>query len=628
MRLSLRNRFLVPTLGLIVLGTGILTAASYYKSKDALTTAIHDQINALADSTNNIISSWLHDRQQDVKSWSKQRIYQLAALDSTMGITARSRADAQLADLKKSFPYYEDINLTNADGEVVAASSPGIANKIHVAGRQYFQDAIHGKLAITGVVRSKHTGNPVFMIAAPVRNDGNIVGILFAVVDIAHFSKMFIDPVKLGKRGYAYLVNHKGMVIAYPDKSQILKLDLKSYAWGRQLLAKGNGLMTYTWQGLPRFAALRRNPELNWTLVVSTPTEDVFAPVKSLGYVNLSVAAGIIVLAAVLILLLVRSTVNPINHIISGLGDASEQVATSADQVSASSQQLAEGSSQQAAALEESSSSLEEMTSMTRQNANNAGQANTLMKEAIQVVAAANDSMQQLTTSMHEISQASEETSKIIKTIDEISFQTNLLALNAAVEAARAGEAGAGFAVVADEVRNLALRAAEAARNTATLIEGTVKKVHEGDELVVRTNTAFSEVAKTSGKVDELVSEIAAASQEQAQGIEQVNKAVAEMDKVTQQTAAIGEESSAAAVEMNTQAKEMKSFVSQLIHIVGANGNGNGSGNGKTTFEELRKPVQNQTARTPRSQDKQLAYEHKAEPQQVIPLDEDDFADF
>ena len=137
---------------------------------------------------------------------------------------------------------------------------------------------------------------------------------------------------------------------------------------------------------------------------------------------------------------------------------------------------------------------------MTKQNADNAGQANSLMSGTKQVVATANESMGRLTESMGEITRASEETSKIIKTIDEIAFQTNLLALNAAVEAARAGEAGAGFAVVADEVRNLAMRAADAAKNTANLIEGTVKKVKDGSDLVSQTNEAFQQVAGSSAK--------------------------------------------------------------------------------------------------------------------------------
>jgi methyl-accepting chemotaxis protein len=148
------------------------------------------------------------------------------------------------------------------------------------------------------------------------------------------------------------------------------------------------------------------------------------------------------------------------------------------------------------------------MASMTRQNAENSAQADNLMQEANQVVETANSSMAQLIDAMGDISKASEETSKIIKTIDEIAFQTNLLALNAAVEAARAGEAGAGFAVVADEVRNLAMRAADAAKNTAALIEGTIKKVEGGSDLVLETNESFKEVAERTSKVGELVAEI------------------------------------------------------------------------------------------------------------------------
>ena len=175
---------------------------------------------------------------------------------------------------------------------------------------------------------------------------------------------------------------------------------------------------------------------------------------------------------------------------------------------------------------------------------------------------------------MDEISKASEETSKIIKTIDEIAFQTNLLALNAAVEAARAGEAGSGFAVVADEVRNLAMRAADAAKNTADLIEGTVKRIQEGSNIVQRTSAEFSRVAASSTKMSELVGEIAAASSEQSQGIEQLNKAVSEMDKVVQRNASNAEESASASQEMNSQAAQMNGFVIDLVAIVGGSADG------------------------------------------------------
>ena len=198
------------------------------------------------------------------------------------------------------------------------------------------------------------------------------------------------------------------------------------------------------------------------------------------------------------------------------------------------------------------------------------------MTEARRAVGQANKSMGNLTSSMNQISKASLETQKIIKTIDEIAFQTNLLALNAAVEAARAGESGAGFAVVADEVRNLAMRAAEAAKNTANLIEGTVKTVKEGSAIVAATNSEFHEVEAAVSKSGELVGEIAAASNEQAQGIDQVSKAVTDLDKVVQMNSANADKSAAASEEMNAQAEQVKSFVGDLEAMVGGSkGKGN-----------------------------------------------------
>jgi len=251
-----------------------------------------------------------------------------------------------------------------------------------------------------------------------------------------------------------------------------------------------------------------------------------------------------------------------------GVLDASEQSALSAGRVSEISSSLAQGASEQAGALEETSSSIEQMASVTRKSAGNASEANRLMGEVNEVVGRANRSMVEVTESMHEIFSASEETQKIVKTIDEIAFQTNLLALNAAVEAARAGEAGSGFAVVADEVRNLALRAANAAKNTATLIEGTVVKVKQGSQLVERVNNEFQMVAQSASKSGILVADIAGATEEQANEIGQINKALSGIDQVTQRNAADAEEAASASRQMNAQAGQTKLYITDLMALV------------------------------------------------------------
>lgn len=280
---------------------------------------------------------------------------------------------------------------------------------------------------------------------------------------------------------------------------------------------------------------------------------------------------------------LVRSISKPIQTVIAGLTESAEQVASGSSQISTASQELAEGASRQAASIEETSASIEELSSMTKQNADNAQEATQLMTESKKTITRTHESMEQLTSAMRKISKSSEETQKIVKTIDEIAFQTNLLALNAAVEAARAGEAGAGFAVVADEVRNLSKRAAEAARNTSSLIEATVTIIHEGAGLVENVNSEFGDVLTSASKVEQLMNEIAAASREQAQGIDQINTSVSDVDTTVQQNAANAEESASASAEMNGHAEQLKTFVDELVTLIEG---GDNHGDAAVRFDE------------------------------------------
>ena len=311
------------------------------------------------------------------------------------------------------------------------------------------------------------------------------------------------------------------------------------------------------------------------TSSLDSSTKGSTAAFNSLGAASTTMIVGLVLAALIgitLALFISRAITKVLKEISNMLDEGSNQVASASSQVSSSSQSLAEGASEQAASLEETSSSLEEMASMTKRNAENAQNANDLAKQARAAADKGVGDMQSMNAAMEAIKVSSDDIAKIIKTIDEIAFQTNILALNAAVEAARAGEAGMGFAVVADEVRNLAQRSAQAAKETASKIEGAITKTAQGVQISAKVAEALNEIVAKARQVDQLVAEVSSASREQTQGITQVNTAVGQMDKVTQSNAANAEESAAAAEELKAQADAMKDSVAELLKLVGGSG--------------------------------------------------------
>jgi len=322
-----------------------------------------------------------------------------------------------------------------------------------------------------------------------------------------------------------------------------------------------------------------------------------------------------------------QTMVISLNEVLGEVNSSSMQVAAGTSQVSDSSQALSQGATEQAASLEEISSSLTELAAQTKTNAENASQANQLAVGAREKAESGNDQMQEMIGAMSEISSSSKEIAKIIKAIDEIAFQTNLLALNAAVEAARAGKHGKGFAVVAQEVRNLAGRSAKAAQETTELIEGAVKTVESGMEIVNRTASALSEIVDGSVKVADLVGEIASASNEQANGIYQINQGLSQVDQVTQQNTATAEETASASEELSGQAMQLKHLVSRFIL----------KGNSKTHDDRKRervskegpRPLPEPAGRDHWGEDAALAVREQAlEPKDFIALDDQEFGRF
>jgi methyl-accepting chemotaxis protein/methyl-accepting chemotaxis protein-1 (serine sensor receptor) len=313
-------------------------------------------------------------------------------------------------------------------------------------------------------------------------------------------------------------------------------------------------------------ADLSRLSELEDQQMIKDKTEAEDSTSRALWLCGLLIACC--VAAGVLALFVIRQVNASLRRVTRDTRDIANQVASAAGQVSGSGMSLSQGASEQAASIEETSASTTEISSITSRNADNAKKASELMQEAAVIVDGLNSAHRQLNQAITGVSESSEKVSKIIRIIDEIAFQTNILALNAAVEAARAGEAGLGFAVVADEVRNLAHRSAQAAKDTASLIEESVARSHEGRDRLQEVLKAVENNSRISADVRIAVDEVSASSQEQARGLEQISKAISQMEQVTQQNAASAEENAAAGEELSAQAESLRDVVDLLERMV------------------------------------------------------------
>jgi len=539
---------------------------------------------------------------------------------------------------------YYDLFLINADGYAFYTVAQESDYQTNFENGKFASSGL-GKL-FRNVKASKDYGvadfapyassnnDPCAFIAQPVLHGGEVEMVVALQLSLDAINTIMQQREGMGETGETYLVGSDKLMRSdsfLDPTGHSVKASFANPSTGSvdteattlALSGKEDAKIIIDYNGNPVLSAFTplKIGDTTWALIAEIDESEAFAAVNTMKWLILIVS--VVSAAAIfgIAWLIARSISKPINEITHGMSEGANQVASASGQVSSSSQSMAEGASQQAASIEETSSSMEEMSSMTRKNAENASNADNLMKEANQVIKTADESMDHLIISMEDISKASEETSKIIKTIDEIAFQTNLLALNAAVEAARAGEAGAGFAVVADEVRNLAMRAADAAKDTAELIDGTVNKVSNGSELVTTTNDAFSQVAESAAKVGDLVAEISEASKEQSNGIEQVNLAITEMDKVVQQNAANAEESASASEEMNAQAEQLRDYVGDLVQLVtGKKDQDSGITGARTIKHAVHQPQPTSTGKK-----KMLIQSTKeVRSDQVIPFDDDD----
>ena len=450
------------------------------------------------------------------------------------------------------------------------------------AGDYYLRAKREGHPVVLEPFTYEVAGKDVLMttITVPIKEQGRFVGAIGVDLGLRALAQI-VGDIDMKGETFLSVLSQEGKYIAHENSAVQGKMATNEHSWMQEYMDDLKNARPFTLvnqsdvfdEKAYRVARPFSIGETgtSWTVMATMPVSQVMAQANAL--IRTTTVAGITGFAAIAlaVFFLSRSIANPIGRIVASLSSGSEQTSSAASQVSSTSQSLAEGSNEQASSLEETSSSLEEMSSQVKHNAENAGEAEQAVNKGRSEVEGGVQAMDKMSQAIHEIKGSSEETSKIIKTIDDIAFQTNLLALNAAVEAARAGEAGKGFAVVAEEVRNLAQRSAEAAKNTSELIEKSQVSAENGVAVVDDVSQRLTRIQESVQQVETLVKEIAAASKEQAQGIDQVNTAVSEMDKVVQQNASDSEETASAAQELSSQAAEMDKVVRELSSIVQGN---------------------------------------------------------
>jgi len=482
---------------------------------------------------------------------------------------------------------YNGLWLATPQGEIftgtLQSGKTAPYDQIDIASRGYYKEISKTHAPTIGdAVMSKSTNEPIIVVCSPVFDEQKtFIGFVGLSVNL-NFLVDLISAQTIGETGYAFIVDDQGFMVAHPTKEKILKLNFAQVPGAEtvaeKMMSGTKGVDQYTSSnGKEKLCAFTPTQSKNWSVAMSMEVDEYQSPVRKLKVLLYAVIIIAVLLSAIVVILFARSLTKSITGIVHGLKHNADHLKQGAQQIAASGDSIASGSSQQAASLEETSAALEEITSMTQQNSNNAHTAESMAHESEKGYHEADQAMHQLNGSIDAIKQASEETQKIINTINEIAFQTNILALNAAVEAARAGESGAGFAVVAEEVRALAQRTADAAGNTSNIIGNTVDRINEGQLYVGTAMDSFNKVKELASSIGELVKEVATASGQQTEGLKQINTAISQMDGVMQSFAAGAQEAAATSTQLNSQAGSLMTSVRTLD--IAVNGHSNLIGN-------------------------------------------------
>ena len=560
---SVRTKIVVPTILLFILSLGASTWLTYRVSRAAMEQAAMDSMNQMADSTIKNITSWVGERQRDILLWGDVALFGniVGAASPTAGMVAEGMQLLKRFNLDA--PYYETIVLVDRQGNAICSTAPEGSQTFNVAERDYFQQAMTGAVAVSEVIRSKVSGNPVFVVAVPVRVKAQPAGVLLGALDLKSFTRKFVEPVKIGPSGYVFVTDRRGVICSHPDASLIMATNLASFSFGPEILKHKNGSMHYIYKGEEVLAAYRTDPVFGWIVVARALAREVMTSTRTIRNLNLMVGLAAILLTTLVLLMLSRSITHTITDLagVAGLitrgrlAEARQAIAqinrrrrpprdetgqlwhsmsamanslnSLVGQVQQSSVQLVSTATEIEAAAREQASVIANFGASTTQVVTASRQISTTSQELSQTMETVKNvaegtvtladtgragltgmesSIRQLVKAAASISDKlaainakAGTISGVVTTITKVADQTNLLSLNAAIEAEKAGQYGQGFAVVAREIRRLADQTA-----VATLdIEHMVKEMQSAVAAGVTAMDKFSgEVSRGTQTVE------------------------------------------------------------------------------------------------------------------------------
>ncbi|MFG0247830.1 MAG: methyl-accepting chemotaxis protein [Phycisphaeraceae bacterium JB051] len=597
LRTSIQNKLLLPIIGLVILGMGIVVTTSYHSSSqtiidNALVAMEHDLHVATGQ-----LDAWIENRQRDMEHWGGSDVFHEALGEGFLAESARDGACTQLMRLKKSYDYYVVLIMADTTGKLVAAydaptyTESQVVKKVNISSRGYFKQVLAtGKPVISDVLTSKSTGKQCIMLASPVKKDDKIIGVLVGSIDIHEINQLMGEDIENSQQ-YALMMDKNGVYVCHPDIDQRGVGNLNDLPCSNTFYDVQNQAFEYTFKGIHKMAISNTSKSTGWLLAETCDVDAIYASALQIGYLQTGVAFAVVVALILVIVLIVHTIVKPIrnvvdrlNDIASGEGDLTQRVdesrkdelghlgvafntfiskiqgiirdvsnvandvAAASTQMAATSNEMSDGMDEQsrramevASAVEEMSSTVVQVAQMSSGAATTASEAGTQAQQGGNIVAQTVDGINAISTVVNESASAifelgkrGEQIGQIINVINDIADQTNLLALNAAIEAARAGEHGRGFAVVADEVRKLAERTTTATKEVAQSIEAIQT---ETDTAVNRMNEGTQRVEEgvhLAEKAGVSLKEIVEGSDKVAQLIQSIAAASEEQSSTSQ----------------------------------------------------------------------------------------------